>query len=426
MKRIGWVSAVLSGLAGSLLIHAQTTGQWVAPASALATQIAEIAGPGQAHLTLRNLSSIPSEELPAISRLLEQYLKAHGVLTSGTESANAIEITLSESMRQRLWVAEIIEGNETRVAMVSLPPGDAQQNRAAGGLTLRRQTVLTTKDQVLAATEVGNLLMAVESEALVVFAPGPEGMTELKRISLGKMRSLSRDPRAVIVPNSDGHGVQVWLAGTECTASVAPDQGTADWQIRCREGDDPWPIPNVAVAQESNFQAQPTVTPMATNNGSEALMLKAFFNSARNYFTGVVSPGLGSELPPFYSAALITRPASGVALLIAGIDGKVQLTDSGLLKPITGVRDWGSDFSAVRTGCGTGTQIIASGSGVAISDSLRAYELASLEAVPASPPLAMEGTVTALWPASDAKSVFAVVRSSADRYEVNRVTALCN
>jgi hypothetical protein len=38
----------------------------------------------------------------------------------------------------------------------------------------------------------------------------------------------------------------------------------------------------------------------------------------------------------------------------------------------------------------------------------------------------MDGTVTALWTAPDGKSIYAVVRSTADEYEVDRVTASCN
>ena len=70
--------------------------------------------------------------------------------------------------------------------------------------------------------------------------------------------------------------------------------------------------------------------------------------------------------------------------------------------------------------------MIVSGSGEATRDSLRAYETPSLEAVPASASLEIGGAVTAVWPAPDGKSIFAVVRASTDRYEVDRVTALCN
>jgi hypothetical protein len=112
--------------------------------------------------------------------------------------------------------------------------------------------------------------------------------------------------------------------------------------------------------------------------------------------------------------------------LIDGIDGKVQLVETGTLKSIAGARDWGSDFAALYSGCGAGTQIVVSGSGAAQSDSLRSFELPGQEAIPASAPLAMDGTVTALSTAPDGKSVIAIVRGADDRYEVDRVTALCN
>jgi hypothetical protein len=132
------------------------------------------------------------------------------------------------------------------------------------------------------------------------------------------------------------------------------------------------------------------------------------------------------DLPPFYAGALLPRSAGYGALLIGGIDGKVTMAENGVLKVVTGTRDWGSDFAVLHSGCGARVQVIASSSGEATNDSLRAYELPALEAVPASAPLAMNGTVTALWAAPDGKSVLAVVRSAANQYEVDRVTALCN
>jgi hypothetical protein len=80
----------------------------------------------------------------------------------------------------------------------------------------------------------------------------------------------------------------------------------------------------------------------------------------------------------------------------------------------------------IHSGCGTGAQIVASGSGEAAGDSLRAYDLPALEVIPASAPLDVGGAVMALWPAPDGKSAFVVVRSLADEYEVDRVSTLCN
>ena len=113
-------------------------------------------------------------------------------------------------------------------------------------------------------------------------------------------------------------------------------------------------------------------------------------------------------------------------MLIGVIDGKEQLVDNGTLRPVSGTRDWGSDFAVLKSGCGSGVQVIVSGSGEAESDSLRAYEVTGQEAIAASAPLAMNGSITALWTASDGKSVMAAVRLTSGDYEVDRVTALCN
>jgi hypothetical protein len=118
-------------------------------------------------------------------------------------------------------------------------------------------------------------------------------------------------------------------------------------------------------------------------------------------------------------------------LLAGGIDGKIQTLENGKLRTVTGTRDWGSDFAVLHAGCGTGMQVVASGSGAATSDSLRAYELPAQEAIPASAALAMGGTVTASWTEPEGKSVMAVVRmqapvGQAEQYEVDRVTASCN
>ena len=210
-----------------------------------------------------------------------------------------------------------------------------------------------------------------------------------------------------------------------CDGSYARGQSNGDWTVRCREGDDPWQLsvpsslPTAAGTQRENIEVTP---------------LKAFYNSTRNYFTGVLAPSLGVELPPFYSAAIVPRPAGSgslAALLVNGIDGKVQLTEAGVVKQVSGARDWGSDVAVVSSGCGAGTQVVASGSGEAIADSVRAYELPAQEAIPVSAPLAMEGSVTALWTAPDGKSVLAVVRRQGNQgagreYEVDRVTASCN
>ena len=124
--RLIWAVAVgFCGLAGLARCGAQapaTPSRWAQPAAELAGQISDILGPGQAQLTIRNLSTIQASEIPAIRKLLEQDLKAHGVIASGAESANAVRVTLSQNVRERLWVAEVMEGSETHVASTATKP----------------------------------------------------------------------------------------------------------------------------------------------------------------------------------------------------------------------------------------------------------------------------------------------------------------
>jgi hypothetical protein len=392
---------------------------WEQPASELAEQIAAILGPGQAHLTIRNLSSISNDEIPVIRRLLVEDLRAHGVVMAGAESANTIRVTLSESARERMLVAEVSEGNQTQVAMVDLGPIQPLQAPAIDGLTVMSQQILTSHEPVLSILETSSGMVALEPGQIVIYAHGPDGWQQRQRMSVASARAQARDPRGALLGYASGSSFVAWLPGVECSGSTAVQSLPTNWTMQCRESDDPWAI------------TQPPLD--LTNWGTEAAGMNvlvtpvgAFYNSARDYFTGVVSPSVGVDLPPFYAAALIPRSAGSGALLVGGVDGKVQMAENGALKTVSGTRDWGSDFAVLHSGCGAGVQVIASSSGEAANDSLRAYELPALEAVLASAPLATDGTVTALWTAPDGKSVLAVVRNAANQFEVDRVTALCN
>lgn len=422
MRLVGAVALVVCWMSGFSACSAQAgqpPSEWSQPAAELAGQIADILGPGQAQLSIRNLSTILPSNIPAIRKLLEQDLKTRGILPGGTESANAIRVTLSENARERLWVAEVIQGNETRVAMVHVDSGQPTViSKSSEPVVLRKERIpgpfsqtggLVNASPILAAAEINGRFVVVFADRISVFTHANGQWTAENTSSIEKQ--LGRDPRALLVPSSDGGSFVTYAPGMECTGTYSlplnPASGESAWTVRCRASDNPWPVYQSADA-------------------SAALALKAFYNPARDYFTGVVTPNIGVDLPPFYSAGMIPRPAGGAALLIAGIDGKVQIVENGTMRAIAGARDWGSDFAVVRSGCGAGTQIIVSSSGEAVNDSLRAFDIPALEAVPESSALTMDGTVTTLWTAQDGRSAMAVVRNTAGQYEVDRVTALCN
>lgn len=423
MKLVGAVALVVCWVSGLTICGAQNApiaSKWAQPAAELAGQIADALGPGQAQLSVRNLSTIPASEVPGIRKLLEQDLKARGVFPGGTESANAIRVTLSESSRERLWVAEIAEGNMTRVTMIHVNSGEASVavHASSERVVLRKEKVTgitaaagarVPDAQILAAAEINGHFVVMFADRISVFSSAGAGWTESNTFAMNS--KLSRDPRGMIVPTSDGGSFVAYAAGTQCTGSYSlPLNGETQesgWTVRCRASDDPWPIYQSADA-------------------SSGPALKAFYNTARDFFAGVVTPNTGVDLPAFYAAGMIPRAAGGAAVLLAGVDGKLQVVENGAMRAVAGARDWGSDFAVLRSGCGAGTQVIASSSGEAANDALRAFAIPGLEALPESNALQMDGTVTALWTAQDGKSAMAAVRNAAGEYEVDRVTATCN
>ena len=386
---------------------------WDVPAAQLAEQIATLLGPGQAQLDLTNRSTIPPSEILAIRKSLEDALRSHGVRPADAGSANSIHITLSENARERLWVAQISEGNETQVTMVRMDGQSAPAASTESGVVLQRNRLWASSSEtadnsnpaapVLAALELHGELVVLMQDRITVFAKAATGWSEKQRLPITAHiesgRSISRDPHGELVSMPDGSGFVAYLPGIKCI--------NAEGALTCNPSDDPWPL----VGQIANT--------------------KAFYNAARNYFTGVITPNYGADLTPFYSATMLPQSpftqgtATSTPLLASLINGKLQLVTQSASRSVSGARDWGSEIAVLNTGCGSGAQLLASASGEAASDSLRAYEIHGQEAVAVSAPLPIDGSIMALDSAMDLSSVLAIVRNGQNDYEVDRVTAVC-
>jgi len=420
------VAAILAFLALSNATFAESP--WQQPAAGLASQIASILGHGSARLMIRNLSSLSVDEIPAIRKLLEQDLRARGVVANSAPNDTIVRVTLSESARGFTWVAEVIQGEDTQIAVVRLPASESSETPAPAQFMLRREVLIAQKEPVLDVLDLESAIILLAPAELDVETRSQTGWTKSQSTPIPARLPLARDPRGIILPAAQGAGFEAWLAGSRCTASSVQTPAAA-FTIDCHASDDPWPLsaPAVAIAPQASGSApNPAPSPPPpVQTAPPAPQIRAFYNTARDYFTGVVSPGMGVDLPPFYSAAILPL-ASGPELLISTVDGKVLLAANAKLTAVAGTSDWGSDFALLQSGCGTGTQIIASGAGDTNTDTLRAYQITGSDATPASAPLAIEGTVTALWSAPDGRSVLAVIRDAQNQYEVDRVTALCD
>jgi hypothetical protein len=388
-------------------------GDWDAPANDLAHQIAALTGPGTVSLSIRNNSSISADDIPGIRRALLKGLSGLGVTVAGAESATMVRVTLSQTAQQGLWVAEVQQGPETRVAMVpvanSVPAVRAQETP----VLLRKTLLIAQSEPILDAELVALPGDAAEAERLVVLTPeqiviyggGASGGAWVKdqSFTIEHGRPYPRDVRGRVQVNAGGASglFEAYLPGVVCSGSQeagAAGSSALRLAVSCADSDDPWSI------------------------GTRS----AFYNSSRNFFTGVTVPSGGGDGVPFFSAAELTG-RRGTVIVYSETEGQVRVWDGRSISTLAGARDWGSDVAGVQSGCGSGAQLLVTASGDAIEDSLLGYEVEGREAIAASAPLPLDGRVTALWPGSGSATATVVLqRGQPLEYEAYSVALVCN
>ena len=110
---------------------------------------------------------------------------------------------------------------------------------------------------------------------------------------------------------------------------------------------------------------------------------------------------------------------------LATVDGQVHLLD-GSTDQVLEKLGWGSDIASVRSGCGSGWQVLATGSGEGANDAVRAFEVTGREPVAASTPIDVSGAITAMWTESGGTGAVAVAHNSkTGRYEAFRLILTC-
>lgn len=387
---------LLLSAAHSFAAAPETT--WAAASARLAKEIANISGPGTAALTVKNQSAIPNDEVAAIRRDLEAQLRIAGVQLRGAENAaTTVAITLSENLQGWIWVAEVTQGSDTKVAVVPVARTGATSVAQSGpSMTLKKTLVYSQADPILdfATIRAGNETHLVVLDAAAVSLYRSTGSKyELEQaFPIAHSRTFPRDLRGRLAIGRD-HLFDAYLPGVICSSGPS-----TPINVSCRESDDPWPM------------------------GSQ----KALYNSARNYFTGALLPGLGKQVSPFFSAADLPR-SNYTLWIFTGVDGGVRETDGmnerRVPTSITG--DWGSDVAAVHNACGLGTQLLVTASG-GVSDSIRAYEVPDRDPVLVSVPIGFDNPVTALWASMDGTTANAIVHNPAGgRYEAYSVSVAC-
>jgi hypothetical protein len=396
---------------------------WSVPEQQLARKIAAVAGPGAVALTVENRSSLSKRESDIVSNGLRSALETVGLrLVNPEQAAAAVAISLSENPAAYVWVAQIrLRDGKTSVEMVS-------EARAEGAASARDSVPLSIRKIPLWKQDDRILDVAVLEENAApthIAVLDPENVS-LYRLQGGKWqreqvltvthaRPWPRDLRGRVIPGKD-HLLDAYLPGVIChSANGMPT-------LSCQESDDPWPLVagSLTVGASANYSGVGTTTlPVIPQVG-------AFFSSPRNFFTGALAPGVGklATVPKFYSAAFLPR-GKYVLWLFAAVDGQVHIVDGVGDQPAR--LSWGSDIASLRTACGSGWQVLATGSGTTGGDSIRAYEFPDRDPVPVSGTAEFAGTVTALWTEAKGDTAIAVTKDGeTGGYEAFRVAMACN
>ena len=245
--------------------------EWAAPEEQLARRIAGATGPGPVALDITNASSLSRSEYDEVRRGLTTQLAYLGLrFVSPEQAAGTVHITLSEDLQSYVWVAEIHQGNnESSVVMVSLPrPAAAVGMREANPLTLHKALLWSQDERILDASVIdGNPthLAILSGEKLDLYG-FRDGRWQLEQsFPVVHARPWPRDLRGRLILRQD-HLFDAHLPGIFCKTTT-----TAPLAINCKESDDPWPV------------------------GSDQFHLSAFFAPARNFFPGVLAPGIGKQ-----------------------------------------------------------------------------------------------------------------------------------
>jgi hypothetical protein len=397
------VSSILMLLAIPFAMPASAQ-TWAGAEQQLAAKIVAATGPKTMAVEVLNRSSLTTASTDDIRRNLLTELAVLGVrFVAADQAAATVRISFSEDLQSYIWIAEIRQAaSPPAIVMVSLPisaPLSVEPEAAA--MALRKISLWSQPDRILDLAVIdGNpaRMLVLDSNGVTVYRIQENRWQVEQSLSIVHSRPWPRDLRGRLILGRDQNQLfDAYLPGVHCRSS----QG-APLALTCYESDDPWPL------------------------GTPSQGLNAPFTSSRNFFSGALSPGVGMETtaPAFYSAAAAAGSQPG-AWLLATVEGRVHLLD-GITDQILEKIEWGSDIAGVRSGCGSGWQILATGSGDGRSDTVRAFEMTGRQPVTASAPLDVDGVITALWTEAGGTGVVAVAHHiETGRYEAFRLTVTC-
>ena len=402
-----------------LLVATAYAQNWDGAEEQLAAKIVAVTGPrtiwvevaSRSSSTTLSSATFSTTSADDIRRGLLTRLAALGArFVDADQAAVKVRVSLSESLQSYVWVAEIHlpvnEGSEAEpsVVMVSVPRLELRTvEPKAAAMVLHKTPLWSQPEQILDIAVVKRnpdgspaLMLVLDSRCAGLYRWQDGRWQAEQSLAITHSRPWPRDLRGRLELRRD-HLFDAYLPGVFCRSTAVPPVAMA-----CFEGDDAWPI------------------------GTNSFNLNAVFVSSRNYFSGALLPGVGKQMTtaPFYSAASVPWGESTL-WLFAAVDGQVHVLD-GATDKVMPTLGWGSDIASVRSGCGSGWQVLATRGGEGSSDTVRAFEVPVREPIASDPAIEVAGSITALWTESGEASAVAIVHNpETSGYEAFQLTLTC-
>jgi hypothetical protein len=362
------------------------------------------------HLEFRNMSSLSGADAARLQRVFHDELRDKGFTLLRGADYPAVSVTLSESLRDFLLVAEFDRPGTTAVVMVSVPrlavasPGARRNN-----LTLEKEFVWDQAEPILDLALVdapggpSPAMIVLEQSRVAVYRKEADKWNLKQSLSVLPLKSRLRDLRGQILVQDNAF--QVHLPGMECDGEV--------WKssvLLCEEIQVRWRF--FGFGRELEFDWLPQ----------------------QNFFVRWQRPGERSlDLPPFFSAAPF-KAADDEYWIFAATDGRALIFRSDSLfdekspeEPAAVTSGWGSEIASLKTDCGREWQVLATKPGDAtLPDAITTYEFDGTQMVAVSAAVDLPGPVSALSSGAEGKFAMAIVRNlKTGRYEAYRLTVSC-
>ncbi len=355
----------------------------------LAGKISAALAPHEAvALTLRNLSQLTAADVAAIRGALEAELRSRGLrLVEKSAPHKEVRVTLAENLEGYVWVAEVPREDTPQVIILAVArPSLSARNSRTPRMVLQSQFFWEQEQPILdvmiqrLGSDAGETMVVLEALRLALYKQR-NGTWQLERTyPLAPTTPVIRDPAGAL--RITQKYLEFHLNGDSYSCALALPPGA---EIECQSKKIAWPPP-----------------------------------------LGQMVEILGKKTPPWFSGASVEDERQ-LMTVVAGRDGLTRLYEEGP-DPVAAFSGWGSDLASLRTRCGSGSQVLVTGTGdYTVPDSVQAYEIHDRQPGAVSPPVEFPGPIHALETALDGNTVLAVVQNlKTGNYEAYRLSISCD